>query len=54
MLELSCKNWHNQHIHVHLVSTMPGALFLFPLAVIDPAGDQKQDFYFSWPNYNVC
>ena len=29
---------------------MPGALFLFPLAVIDPPGDQKQDFYFSWPN----
>ncbi len=53
MLELSCKNWHYQHILVHLVSTMPGAFFLFPLAVIDPPGNQKQEIYFSWPYVHI-
>ena len=46
MIEISCKNWHNQHILVHLVSTMPGALFLFSLAATDPTGYQKQESFF--------
>ena len=47
MLELNFKNWHIQHILVHLFSTMHNAVysFLFSAAVLDLPRNQKQESF---------
>ena len=45
MLELSFKNWHNQHILVHSAGYNVGVLHLLFLVVVDPPGGHKQEFF---------